>query len=151
MSRSAQIPAPVSNVFEDLSGISTSAFSNPYDALIAACDNDPVGENANTGNCGSNKTLQAQIQSKYDFHRTARNNQQKAKLLDANFSGVSIDPILLRLSDPTIEPGYVDPRHCLVFWGRPTQKVKDLINRVQQELQTASPSKTPTPFSQECS
>jgi vesicle-fusing ATPase len=31
-----------SNTFEDLSGISTSAFSNPYDALIAACEDDAV-------------------------------------------------------------------------------------------------------------
>jgi hypothetical protein len=30
------------NAFEDLSGVSTSAFSNPYDALIAACEDDPV-------------------------------------------------------------------------------------------------------------
>jgi vesicle-fusing ATPase len=39
-----QTPVPVhaSNAFEDLSGISTSAFSNPYDALIAACEEDPV-------------------------------------------------------------------------------------------------------------
>jgi hypothetical protein len=27
-----------------------------------------------------------------------------------------------------------------VFWGRPTQKVKDLIERVQQELSTIAPS-----------
>jgi hypothetical protein len=31
-----------SNTFEDLSGICTSAFSNPYDALIAACNDDAV-------------------------------------------------------------------------------------------------------------
>ena len=62
-------------------------------------------------------------------------------MLDENFPGVSIDPILLRLHNPTIEPGYIDPRHCLVFWGRPTQKIKDLIHRVQQELLTVAPSK----------
>jgi vesicle-fusing ATPase len=71
-----------------------------------------------------------------------RNAQQKAKMLDENFSGVNIDPILLRLTDPTVEPGFVDPRHCFVFWGRPTQKVKDLIHRVQQELLTVTPSKS---------
>jgi hypothetical protein len=32
-------------------------------------------------------------------------------MLDESFAGVSIDPILLRLSDPSVEPGYVDPRH----------------------------------------
>lgn len=62
-------------------------------------------------------------------------------MLDKDFPGVSIDPILLRLNDPTIEPGYVDPRHCLVFWGRPTQQIKDLIDRVQRELLTVAPSR----------
>lgn len=61
-------------------------------------------------------------------------------MLDADFPGVSIDPILLRLSNPTVEPGYVDPRHCLVFWGRPTQPIKDLIGRVQQELLAVAPN-----------
>lgn len=84
--------------------------------------------------------MQAQIQKKYALHRATRNSQQKAKMLDADFPGVSIDPILLRLHDPTIEPGFVDPRHCLVLWGRPTTQVKDLIHRVQQELLTVAPS-----------
>lgn len=30
------------NKFEDLSGVDTRAFSNPYDALIEACQDDPV-------------------------------------------------------------------------------------------------------------
>jgi vesicle-fusing ATPase len=61
-------------------------------------------------------------------------------MLDENFPGVNIDPILQKLSDPNIEPGYVDPRHCFVFWGRPTQQVKNLIDRVQMELRTVAPS-----------
>jgi vesicle-fusing ATPase len=74
------------------------------------------------------------------LHRSTRNAQQKARLLDESFAGVSIDPVLARLSDTSIEPGYVDPRHCLVFWGRPTEKVKNMIERVQQELSTIAPS-----------
>jgi vesicle-fusing ATPase len=35
-------PVHASNAFEDLSGVSTSDFSNPYDALIAAAQDDPV-------------------------------------------------------------------------------------------------------------
>lgn len=123
MSNQTPHPAHTTNTFEDLSGISTSEFSNPYDALISACEDDTL-----------------QIQSKYSLHRATRNSQQKAKLLDENFPGVTIDPILSRLCDPMIEPGYVDPRHCLVIWGRPTQKVKDLINRVQQELLAVAPN-----------
>ncbi|KAF1942481.1 hypothetical protein EJ02DRAFT_375478 [Clathrospora elynae] len=123
MSEQKPGPAHANNTFEDLTGISTSAFSNPYDALIAACEDDPT-----------------RIQEKYSLHRTTRNAQQKEKMLDGNFPGVSIDQILLRLSDSTIEPGYVDPRHCFVFWGRPTQKVKSLIHRVQQELLATAPN-----------
>lgn len=62
-------------------------------------------------------------------------------MLHEDFSGVTIDPILLRLSDPTIEPGYVDPRNCLVFWARPPQRIKELILKVQKELSAAAPSK----------
>ena len=54
------------------------------------------------------RSHQTQIQYKYSLHRTTRNSQQKAKLLDTNFPGVSIDPILLRLNNPTTEPGYVE-------------------------------------------
>jgi hypothetical protein len=34
--------ADASNNFEDLSGIDSTKFSNPYEALIEACQNDPV-------------------------------------------------------------------------------------------------------------
>ncbi|KAJ4347015.1 uncharacterized protein N0V89_010949 [Didymosphaeria variabile] len=111
------------NTFEDLSGVATAAFSNPYDALISASEDDPI-----------------QMQARYTTHRNTRNSQQKAKMLDKEFSGPDIDPILLRLSDVTVEPGYVDPRHCLVFWGRPSDKVKNLISRVQQELLAVAPN-----------
>jgi hypothetical protein len=30
------------NKFEDLSGVDIAAYTNPYDALIEACQNDPV-------------------------------------------------------------------------------------------------------------
>jgi hypothetical protein len=35
--------ADASNKFEDLSGVDIAAYENPYDALIDACHNDPVG------------------------------------------------------------------------------------------------------------
>ena len=35
--------ADAKNKFEDLSGVHSATFSNPYDALIEACHNDPVG------------------------------------------------------------------------------------------------------------
>ncbi|TID22068.1 RNA ligase/cyclic nucleotide phosphodiesterase [Venturia nashicola] len=111
-------PAPLaSNPFQDLSGVDTSAFSNPYDALIQASNNDAK-----------------ELQKRYDTHRTTRNAQQKEKLLSPHFAGVIIDPILLRLEDSDLEPGFVDPRHCLVFWARPTEAIKSLISQIQLKL-----------------
>ena len=132
---------PAASDFVDLSGIATENFRNPYDALLVACKDVPVSFR----NCQCVAwihTKKESIQSRYALHRITRNSQQKAKMLDMSFNGVNIDQILLRLEDPTIEPGYTDPRHCLVFWARPTQKVKDLISQVQQELLTVAPSKS---------
>jgi vesicle-fusing ATPase len=138
---SEQKPSPVhTNTFEDLSGVSTLLHRNPYDALIAACKDEPVRHIPTIPVVFTDISGQAEIQKKYALHRSARNAQQKSKLLDASFAGVSIDHVLQRLSDPSIEPGYVDPRHCLVFWGRPTQKVKDVIERVQKELSSVASS-----------
>ncbi|KAF2012025.1 hypothetical protein BU24DRAFT_267804 [Aaosphaeria arxii CBS 175.79] len=117
------LPVHTGTSYEDHSGISTASFSNPYDALIEACSNDVT-----------------QIQSRYATHRETRNTQQKSKLLAKDFPGVNIDPILLRLEDATVEPNFVDPRHCLVFWARPTEKIKDIIQHVQQELLTVAPN-----------
>jgi hypothetical protein len=36
--------ADTRNKFEDLSGVNSSAYANPYDALIEACEGSPVGE-----------------------------------------------------------------------------------------------------------
>jgi hypothetical protein len=33
------------NKFEDLSGVNSSAYPNPYDALIEACEDNPVKKN----------------------------------------------------------------------------------------------------------
>jgi len=67
-------------------------------------------------------------------------------MLSEDFEGVVIDTILKSLEDDE-EPDFVDPRYCLVFWGRPTSAVKTLINRVQKELQSVAPSKLRNPGS----
>lgn len=126
--------------FEDLSGVSTAAFSNPYDALIEASKDDPV-RNLRLTIAILLTSYQVQMQALYTIHRSTRNSQQKAKMLDKEFLGPNIDPILLRLSDPTVEPDFTDPRHCLVFWGRPSESMKNLIAHVQQELLAVAPSK----------
>ncbi|KAH8602230.1 RNA ligase/cyclic nucleotide phosphodiesterase [Bisporella sp. PMI_857] len=106
-----------SNKFEDLSGVDITLYKNPYDALIEACQNDP-----------------SLIQSRYETHRSTRNGQQKEKLLAPDFSGLIIDPILQKLQHPSLEPGFQDPRHCLVFWARPPAHIRELARRVQQKL-----------------
>lgn len=60
--------------------------------------------------------------------------------MSPDFKGVLVDQILKRLEDPD-EPGFEDHRHCLVFWARPPQKLKDLIAEVQRRLKTVAPSK----------
>ncbi|KAL2022027.1 hypothetical protein VTK56DRAFT_6267 [Thermocarpiscus australiensis] len=115
--------ADAGNKFEDLSGIDTKAAGNPYDALINAC-------------CGR----PAEIQSLYSKHRTARNAQQREKFLSSEFKGLTIDQILLRLENPTIEPGFQDPRHCLVFWARPPEHILKLASHLQTLLQKAAPN-----------
>ncbi|KAI9805361.1 MAG: transport between ER and Golgi ATPase protein [Piccolia ochrophora] len=111
------------NTFEDLSGVSSHTSKNPYDALIDASNG-----------------RSAQIQVRYDKHRTTRNDQQKVKLLDPNFPGVTLDTILQRIEEAKTTPGYVDPRHCLVFWARPPEKVRELIREVQRRLITVAPN-----------
>jgi len=111
-----------SNVFEDLSGTSTPVSSNPYDSLIAASENS------------------SDIQARYTAHRQTRNGQQKAKILDSNFSGWTLDPYLVKLEGPKKEAGYVDPRNCLVFWARPPEKVRSLIAVIQQKLRDFAPN-----------
>ena len=71
--------------------------------------------------------------------------QQKARLLAADFPGVTIDEILAKLEDPSIEPGFDDWRNCLVFWARPPAAVRDLIAQIQQKLLKAAPRKSLVP------
>ncbi|KAK3045627.1 hypothetical protein LTS18_013660, partial [Coniosporium uncinatum] len=80
------------------------------------------------------------MQTRYSTHRTTRNSQKRAEILDPSFKGVVVDDVLLRLHDPSIEPGYVDPRYCLVFWARPPQKIKQLIAEVQGILRAVAPN-----------
>jgi hypothetical protein len=63
-----------------------------------------------------------------------------AKLLSPEFSGLITDPILQKLVDPSIEPGFVDPRHCLVVWARPPSHILSLAGNLQQKLLAFVPS-----------
>ncbi|KAK4195010.1 RNA ligase/cyclic nucleotide phosphodiesterase [Triangularia verruculosa] len=111
------------NKLEDLSGIVIKPGDNPYDSLIKSCEGHAP-----------------MIQGLYSTHRIARNQQQKEKFLSPDFSGLLIDPVLLRLEKPDIEPGFRDPRNCLVFWACPPDHIIKLAAHIQRVLQQAAPN-----------
>lgn len=84
--------------------------------------------------------MQTEIQSLYSAHRVTRNSQQRDKFLAPDFKEVIIDPFLLRLENPSIEPGFTDPRNCLVFWARPPDHIIKLASHLQSLLRKAAPS-----------
>ena len=53
---------------------------------------------------------------------------------------MDIDPILLRLVNQDLYPSFKDPRHCLVFWARPTTDIKQLTHQIQVKLRIILPS-----------
>ncbi|GAP84487.1 putative ureidoglycolate hydrolase [Rosellinia necatrix] len=112
----------VRNKLEDLSGVVVKPGENPYNALIEACDDDP-----------------ANIQELYAAHRVRRNAQQKDKFLDPGFRELIIDPYLLRLENPDVEPGFKDTRYCMTFWGRPPIHVIELAGAIQKKLKDVAP------------
>ncbi|OBR07737.1 hypothetical protein CH63R_09258 [Colletotrichum higginsianum IMI 349063] len=111
------------NKLEDLSGITILPGQNPYDAFIKACNDNP-----------------AEIQALYQAHRTKRNEQQKQKFIAPDYKELVIDPFLLRLENPKMEPGFQDPRNCFVFWARPPDHIVRLAAYVQALLKKAAPN-----------
>ncbi|KAJ5979737.1 RNA ligase/cyclic nucleotide phosphodiesterase [Penicillium waksmanii] len=101
----------------------TISTDNPFQKLITETQDDP-----------------AQLQYSYENHRVNRNAQQQAIILADDFPGWKVDDILMRLDGPRKEDDYIDPRNCLVFWGRPPSPVRDLIAYVQDELKAVAPS-----------
>lgn len=84
--------------------------------------------------------LQVELQARYETHRSTRNAIQKAKLLDPNFASFNCDEILAKLEGPKRDPGFVDPRYCLVFWARPPQHIKEMVDMIQREIREVAPS-----------
>lgn len=111
------------NIFEDLSGSSPATQGNPYNVMLEACSHEPQ-----------------QIQLRYQNHRENRNKQQKTKLLSPDFAGFTIDPVLEKLLSKETNPGYIDPRNCLVFWARPPARIRSLVDDLQQRLLKIAPS-----------
>ncbi|KAI1762848.1 RNA ligase/cyclic nucleotide phosphodiesterase [Hypoxylon sp. FL1150] len=113
----------IKNKLEDLSGVLLKPGENPYNALIEACDDEP-----------------AKIQALYSAHRTRRNTQQREKFLASDFTELIIDPFLLRLENPQIEPGFKDTRYCMTFWGRPPIHILELAEVIQKKLKDVAPN-----------
>ncbi|MDI1493561.1 MAG: hypothetical protein OHK93_005352 [Ramalina farinacea] len=87
---------------------------NPYDELLEQCQNDPK-----------------QLQTSYSHARLSRTAAQRSLLLAPDFRGFTIDPVLTSLLN---EPGFVDPRNCLVFWAKPPERVRVLVEGIQRRL-----------------
>lgn len=130
------------NVFEDLSGVSSSSYENPYNAMIDTCGSALVCLNLGKPS-KSAKIASKEIQARYARHRDARNAAQREKFFSKDFPGVSIDPILHKLVNPERYPDFADTRNCLVFWARPPRAVKTLIADLQQQLRSVAPSRYP--------
>ncbi|KAI1380680.1 RNA ligase/cyclic nucleotide phosphodiesterase [Hypoxylon crocopeplum] len=113
----------IKNKLEDLSGVVMKLGENPYNALIEACNDEP-----------------AKIQALYAAHRVRRNAQQRDKFLASDYSELIIDPYLLRLENPQIEPGFKDTRYCMTFWGRPPIHVLELTEAIQKKLKAIAPN-----------
>ncbi|KAJ7340746.1 RNA ligase/cyclic nucleotide phosphodiesterase [Mycena albidolilacea] len=96
---------------------------NPYELIIQTCENNTV-----------------KIQTFYEEYRIARNAEQKAKFLSPAFEGASVDRILQRIVNPTLEPGFVDTRNAMVFIARPPERIKSLITECQQMLSEVVPN-----------
>ncbi|KAI0009925.1 60S ribosomal protein L44 [Xylariaceae sp. FL0662B] len=112
----------VRNKLEDLSGVVVKPGENPYNALIEACNDES-----------------AEVQALYAVHRVRRNAQQRDKFLDPNFKELIIDPYLLRLENPHIEPGFKDQRNSMTFWGRPPIHILELAEELQKKLKAVAP------------
>ena len=80
------------------------------------------------------------LQQKYEEHRQSRNLQQRAKLLSPDLKCLEPDPILQALLKQDTQSKFIDPRHNLVFWARPTGNLRSLINETQQRLLLEAPS-----------
>lgn len=131
------------NKLEDLSGVVIKPGQNPYEVFINACENKHVRGLKEYLIIQTN-ICQSQIQALYTAHRLNRNQQQKEKFLSPEFKELIIDQYLLRIVDPTIEPGFKDERNCFVFWARPPEHVILLAAELQRRLQAAAPRKSYT-------
>ncbi|KAI0514543.1 RNA ligase/cyclic nucleotide phosphodiesterase [Xylaria bambusicola] len=135
----------VKNKLEDLSGVAVKPGENPYNALIEVCHGDPVESPlilispVSEFYTGIAHEYITEIQALYAAHRLRRNAQQKQKFLDASFQELIIDPYLLRLENPHIEPGFKDTRNCMTFWGRPPIHVLELAGLIQEKLKAVAP------------
>lgn len=60
--------------------------------------------------------------------------------MSSEFKEVLIDPFLLRLENRNLEPGFTDPRNCMVFWARPPNHIVQLATHLQSLLKDVAPS-----------
>ena len=125
-----------------LSGYHAPYSAYPKHVLIETCKGAPVSRSMR-GSL-SLPSLQALIQRRYQIHRQLRNEQQAAKLLNTDFPGWLLDPVLQKLVDFKRHPDYVEPRNCVVFLARPPEHLRRVICKIQERLLGFNPSKPST-------
>ena len=123
--KAASETAQVRSDLDHVSRVELKLDANPYEALIKLGHDQPAG-----------------IQSIYSMHRTRRNAEQREKFVGPDYKELAIDPFLFRLENAEVEPGFRDPRNCLVFWARPPEHVIQLASHLQMLLKQAAPGNT---------
>lgn len=112
---------------------------NPFEVLISQCSNDLKLVSVHLQNARMINLTSSQIQSRYTDHRISRNKSQHDVLLSEDFPGVEVD---LTLRSLMVDPNFVDTRYGFVFSAKPPMLLKNLILKLQQELQIVAPRKS---------
>ncbi|KAJ5170729.1 Ribosomal protein L44e [Penicillium coprophilum] len=92
---------------------------NQFQQLITRCENDPT-----------------QLQIAYETHRSNRNASFRDEICQPGFCKWKEDEILSQVLEAKMgSTDFVDSRHNLAFWARPPQHIRDLVYKIQQEIE----------------
>ncbi|OQE41870.1 hypothetical protein PENCOP_c004G07558 [Penicillium coprophilum] len=92
---------------------------NQFQQLITRCENDPT-----------------QLQIAYETHRSNRNASFRNKICQPGFFEWKEDEVLSKVLEAKAgSTDFVDSRHNLAFWARPPQHIRDLVYKIQQDIE----------------
>jgi hypothetical protein len=120
---------------------------NPFAEHIALCGDDPVPQLTPSflqTRCAYESDpfcpppYQVKIEELYATTRSTRNVREKARIVDPNFEGWTVDGVLAQLES---NPGFIDKRNSVIITASPPAQIKELISDIQQRLRSVAPSK----------